>query len=447
LHRAFGDIVFADGDLWRYGVTHWQAFDQSTLRLAVHTYDGAIYEPPSGKPAAVKLSKGHVDSTLHEMGAMLARPSFFDDAATGINCASGFIVFEATGEPSLHAHDRNDRCRHVLPGHWSPGFSTEEPPRGSLLGQLLDGVFQGDADESDKRKLLAELAGATATGYATRLLQPKAVILKGERAENGKSQILDLMRGMLPDSAIASVPAAKMGDDHFIIGLQNKLLNATDEMSGSAIASDKFKSVVTGEPVTGRDVYRSAVTFRPRAQHVFATNTLPPFAGGMDRGVRRRLLVLTFNRVIPIGERIELIGLRVAAEESDLLLAWAVAGASRLIRQKNLTIPASSALALRNWLYGADAVLAWIEARARERNPESGRYKSGDAHSMFKKWALDNGYRNDSIPAVNGFVQRLQANFPSAKVKHTNTGNWLRGIEILSEDEKEDDDPSSVKGE
>lgn len=54
--------------------------------------------------------------------------------------------------------------------------------------------------------------------------------------------------------------------------------------------------------------------------------------------MQRRLLVITFNRVIPLEERIEFIGRRVGEEEPDPLLAWAVAGAARLI----LTCPLKS---------------------------------------------------------------------------------------------------------
>ena len=439
---ALGEVIFCDGDFWHHNGMHWQPIDHAVARRAVHLYDGAIYETPSEVPAAVKLSKSRIDSVLHEMGAMLARPDFFADAPTGINCASGFIAFDATGQPSILPHDRDHRCRHVLTGHWrSAEISAEDPPADSLLGRLLGGVFKGDEDEHDKRKLLAEIAGAAALGHATKLRQPKAIVLKGEKAENGKSQILDLIRGLLPASATASVTAAKFGDERFIVGLRSKLLNATDELSSSAaIASDTFKTVITGEPVSGRDVYRSAITFRPVAQHVYATNTLPTFAGGMDRGVQRRLLVVTFNRVIPVGERVERIGLRVGEEEPDLLLAWAVAGAARLIRQKGFTVPNSSALALRDWLFGADPVLAWTEARVTERDPARGGYKSGHAHGMFKEWALANGFRDSTIPAVNGFVQRLQANLTNAVVKHTRSGNWLRGFEILLQDRKDDED-------
>lgn len=106
---------------------------------------------------------------------------------------------------------------------------------------------------------------------------------------------------------------------------------------------------------------------------------------------------------------------------------------------------ASSKLALRDWLFGADPVLAWAEARVREGDPARHGYKSGDAHRIFRQWALANGFREAMIPAVNGFVQRLQANLPYAVVKHTRSGNWLRGIEILSQDQNDDED-DRVKG-
>ncbi len=148
-------------------------------------------------------------------------------------------------------HHREHRCRHTLPGHWQPGASgtppAGTPPAGTLLSRLLIGRFKGDPDAEAKCALLAEVCGAAALGYATRLLQPRAVVLHGKTAENGKSQILELARGLLPESAICSVPASKMGDERHVIGLVGKLLNASDEISAEAIASDTFKAVVTGE--------------------------------------------------------------------------------------------------------------------------------------------------------------------------------------------------------
>ncbi len=152
----------------------------------------------------------------------------------------------------------------------------------------------------------------------------------------------------------------------------------------------------------------------------------------MDRGVQRRLLVITFNRVIPIEERIEATGRRIASEEADQLLAWAVQGASRLIQQRNFTIPPSSKMALTNWILGADPVLAWLDECV-EVKPHSGGYPSMTtraAYEQFSAWAVAEGFNRDKLPAINGFVQRVQANAAGIESKRTNTGRVFLGLSL-----------------
>ena len=152
--------------------------------------------------------------------------------------------------------------------------------------------------------------------------------------------------------------------------------------------------------------------FRPIAQNLFATNNLPPFKGGIDRGVRRRLLVITFNRVIPEKDRIENIGRRIAEDEADLLLAWAVEGASRLIRNHNFTIPKSCEQPLIDWIYDADPVLAWLEqcTEVTATLDDQRRVRTNVAYSNFSNWAMAEGFNRDKLPAINGFTQRVRAN-------------------------------------
>ena len=224
-----------------------------------------------------------------------------------------------------------------------------------------------------------------------------------------------------------------MGDERHIIGLVGKLLNASDELSSAgAIASETFKAVVTGEPVQGRDVYKSRVEFRPVAQHLFATNSLPAFAGGMDRGVQRRLLVIQFNRVIPAEERVEAIGRRIAEEEANLLLAWAVDGAARLIRHRDFSMPASCKAALNDWLYGADPVLAWLDDRVEVRPivADGPKVRTSHAHQQFRAWAEAEGFKRDTLPAINGFVQRIKANVPGIEHRRSADGPFFLGMII-----------------
>jgi phage/plasmid-associated DNA primase len=449
----FGQVVYAEGAFWLWGGTHWAELESEAARRLLHAFDGAVYPTPGGRPERVRLSKFRVDSALRELAAILARQDFFAAPAEGINAANGFIVFDPEdGTPSLIPHQREHRCRHTLPGRFDRWVMemAEDPPEDSLLYKLLFGAFQGDADADDKRRLIGEIGGNSALGRGTRLRQPKAFVFDGDRANNGKSQFLDLLRGTLPATAASALSASKFGDERYIVHLRGKLLNAPDEMSSAAvIASDIFKQVVTGEPVSGRDVYKSVVTFRPTAQHVFASNVLPSFTGGFDRGVQRRLGVVRFERVIPDDQQIEDLGKRIGREEPDLALAFIVAGARRLLKNGKFTEPASCRRALVQWLYAGDPVLGWMRARLRRRDEreflpghKDAGIRSSDAHRDFVDWAGEIGYRKNTLPNINAFIRRVHANADWVRVKHTNVGGRLTGcviedqVEVVDEEEE-----------
>jgi putative DNA primase/helicase len=425
LVHDYHSVPHCEGEFWRYTGKQWETIPHEELRLIVHAYDGMPI-PPKGHP--LQLGKGRINSILNELAAMLSQSTFFDIRPAGINCLSGFITFDHGG-PRLVPHAPEHRQRHVIPAQWEPG-GRAETTEGSLLTRLLGGSFEGDEDADAKVDLLGEIAGAAALGHGPRLTSPKAVVLLGRTAENGKSQILDLLRGLLPPGAVSSVPPSRFGDDRHSVKLIGRLLNTSDELgTAEAIASDRFKSMITGEPLTGRDVYRPAVDFRPQAQHVFACNQLPAFHGGMDRGVLRRLLVIPFNRTIPPEERVPNIGQRIVAAELDQVLAWAVRGAARLLQRGQFPELATSREAVQEWAQGADPVLGWIEERVIATTlsvvgQEPPRVSTRKAYEDFKNWAEAEGYAPSSLPSVNTFSQRLQAVGPSRGITYKRGGGF-----------------------
>jgi phage/plasmid-associated DNA primase len=425
LIRDYGSVPYCEGEFWRFTGKQWEIIPHESLRCIVHEYDGIAWGP-NWKP--LQLGSGRINSILKELAAMLSKPGFFDARPAGINCENGFISFEEGG-PRLLPHSRKHRQRHVIPARWEPG-SPAEIPNGSLLARLLRGSFEGDDDANAKIDLLAEIAGAAALGYGPRHTAPKAAVLLGRTAENGKSQVLDLLRGLLPPGAVSSVPPSRFGDDRHIVKLVGKLLNTSDELgTAEAIASDRFKAIITGEPLTGRDVYRPAIDFRPQAQHAFACNQLPAFHGGMDRGVIRRLMPIVFNRTIPEAERIPNIGQRIVAEELGLVLAWAVQGAARLLERGHFPDLASSREALQEWAQGADPVLGWLEDRVipvalAVVGEELPKVRSRDAYDDFKCWTISEGYSRNALPNINNFVQRVRAAGASKGITYKYSGGF-----------------------
>lgn len=422
LSHRYGQVVVCEGSFWHYVNRKWTAFSESEIRTIVHEYDGRAY----GDSKRVRLSKGRIDSILNEARAIATDEEFFSQAPSGVACQSGFVRFKTDGTASIEPNHPDHRARHVISASWQPGGC----PMGPLLTLFLDGLFRGDPDADAKVQLLGEVLGAGISGRATRLLEPKAIILHGKTAENGKSQVLDLARLLLPPSAVSSLSPGKFGDERYIVQLAGRLLNACDELgSASAIAGEQFKIAVTGEPLTAREVYKAAVTFRSAALQMLSTNVLPSFIGGFDRGIRRRLLVIEFNRTIPRNERIERIGQRIATEESDALLAFAIEGASRLIARRFFIEPPSSVTALRNWIFGADPVLGWFADRI--EFDDSARLVKSTAYGNFKSWALCEGFSAQRLPSINHFVSRVTAQDSRiGEGRNNDIGRYFVGLKL-----------------
>jgi hypothetical protein len=423
-------VIFDEDHLWRYKDGVWAAIPETEIYREIASFDGETYN--GGSP--VRLSDERIESITRTLCKTKARPGFFEGRVIGICMVDGLVTFDPADnfEPRLQPHDPEHRKRHMLPGHWQPGTSGT-PPEGSLLARYLHGIFLGDPEAEMKLRLLRQIAGVTALGYGARLLKPKAVVLLGRSADNGKSQFLDMLMGLLPPSAVTMIPPDQLHDDNKLIDLVGALLNVSGELSG-AIASERFKEVITAGPLQARKAYaRDLAKFRAEAQHVYAANRLPMFRGGMDKGVRRRLLVLEFHRSIPVSEQIENIGQRIAREEPDLLLAWAIEGAADILRERQFSEPPSSKQALAEWTQTADDVAAWIAdcvlpplEVVGEQPP---RVKSGEAYRHFRTW-FENENEQPSKLGQRTFTERLrEAGLPG--VRYIDGVHGFRGWEGL----------------
>jgi phage/plasmid-associated DNA primase len=279
--------------------------------------------------------------------------------------------------------------------------------------------------------LLGEVAGCTALGNATRLRNPKAIVAYSEEGATGKSTFLKLLRSLPNPEAVSSVPPGKFGDEKYAWRLIGKVLNAADELPDRAVKADVFKRMITGEPVPARDVYRSATDFVPIALHVYSTNVLPSFSGGVDGGVIRRLLPIDFVHVIPETERDPDLPHDILRNEPDLLLHFALEGACRLLRQQDFTLPTSSAELLQRWMLTADSVRAWAAQRVEITSYEHILPVSA-LYNDFKTWAEMQGLKRDMLPSVISFGKRLRKAAPGLEYQRSD-GSFCRNARLRRE--------------
>ena len=417
LEELYGPVIVSDGRVWRFDRTHWAALDDDHLVRFVHRADGAQYLDPNGDIKVVRLSKSRVTSILDAAMKYRQQPGFFDERLCGINCASGFIRIETDGTAELFPHARQWRQRHVVRGQW-PIRENPEAFGNSRLARYLSDAFAGDPDASDKINLLGEVAGCTALGWGTKVRSPKAIVAYSDEGATGKSTYPRLLRALPNLDAVASVPPGKFGDEKYAWRLIGRVLNAADELPDRAVRSDVFKRMITGEPVPARDLYRSATDFAPGALHVFSTNVLPSFSGGVDGGTVRRLLPLEFTHVVPEAERDPDLPDRILADEADLFLHFAVEGACRLVRQRDFTVPASSRELLTRWVLSADPVRAWAAARL-EVTADENTISVATLFANFQSWAEGQWLKAEFLPNVISFGKRVRSAAPGLEYQRS----------------------------
>ncbi|MGE0044903.1 MAG: phage/plasmid primase, P4 family [Hyphomonadaceae bacterium] len=395
LDAEHGGLVFAESSFWVWASTRWRALDDPAMRQAAHTFDGAGVAD-GRRSKRVSLTKGAIDGVLHELRAMRTNENFFAAKPPGFACGSGFLTISPGGETESAPHAPEQRQRTIFEARWRPDCVV---PPGSVLGRML-------ASYSVIEPLLAEIVGAAAFALAPRLAQRRAIILFGP-THTGKSAILELARALIARDAHSGINPSRFNDDRQLIHLHGKALNAVDELGGAAIDTALFKQVISGEPVTGRDVYQSAVTFSPTALHLFACNAPPAFRFGFDGAMRRRVLVIPMSTTISPAECIPWIAERIAREEGELLLAWAAEGARRVAARGDFDEPECCAVAAREWMIGADPVAGWLNDPSAVQFADGALTATKEAYAAFQKWADSEGYRDP--PPHAAFTQRTNS--------------------------------------
>ena len=103
-------------------------------------------------------------------------------------------------------------------------------------------------------------------------------------------------------------------------------------------------------------------------------------------------------------------------------------GAKRLLEQKCFTEPSSSKEALRDWLYGTDPILAWLDQSAVIDPSAETSVKT--AYLAFKKWALAEGYQEKNLPWINNFSARILSSGKGITSRRISKGSLLIGLAI-----------------
>ncbi len=380
LEDRLGEIRWHNERLWRWCGSHW-----------VGMPDGEILNMIANDYGHYRASSKHSDHNgiLKTIKTLSLKPLRTLNE-NGINFVNGFL----TEDLELRDHHPDFGMTYCLPYAY-------DPSKGAFCSKwhkMLNDYWGEDPDFTQKVQALGEVMAMTMFGKMPQT--EKAVCLIGA-AGSGKSRVLGVMKGLMPDDAISVIPPSTWGDKFAPAQMDGKLLNVAGELSEHAVIDGaRFKQIVSGEEIDGQFKNKDMFKFRPRAAQWFASNH-PPKSRDSSDGFTRRWLFLTFSRAFPKDQQNVDYEQIVLAEEREGIAAWAVAHMARLRNERyQLTDPASSVVTrerLENDLNNVRGFL--VEMR------DSGRLLLGpDAHAgvarpftsfetiwtEYRSWAVTN---------------------------------------------------------
>lgn len=385
-----GNVVYTGGEgIYVYDADAglWKHLDDNKLFSLVLDFDGMWV----AKRTKINMSaaKGFGIVKCFKQLKAISNPEFFADTKPVVALQNTVLECTKHGVTQVVAAPEH-KLRLCLPHK----YDAKIQPTNWL--NLLNQVFEPDADKVKKIALIQEFLGASLIGQAPRF--DKCLIFTGS-GSNGKSTLLDIIQ-LLVDN-YTSIPPQKWEDEYYVAMLDGKLLNLVSEMPETKLVhSEQFKAIVSGESVVARSPYELPQRIRPIAGHIFAANELPPSDDNAD-GYWRRFFVIGFNRVFPGGKTRHQIREEMLLEVPGIL-RWCLEGAVRLLNQGEYSQPESHKDTLENWREESDSVAAWAKYHVKPLEfPQndvctwlkSEGFISSSARNFYVNWCNAEGYK------------------------------------------------------
>jgi P4 family phage/plasmid primase-like protien len=306
--------------------------------------------------------------------ALLARGDLITEFEPGINFANGFL----TADLELHEHSPKYGKTFTMPFDYIAARAGEA----HKWLQFLEDCWGDDEDYTDKVNALQEAFAATMFGLAPQY--QSAFLLYGPGGTS-KTQVLEVLRALMPADAQSSVPPTRWGERFQQAPMVGKTLNICGELpEASVIDGDVFKEIVEGGVQQTEFKSKPIFNYRPTAAQWFASNFLPR-SRDTSEGFTRRWMLFWFTKKVPPEKRILNYHQILIAEEREAIAAWAVQGLARLQKQRRYTSPASHERLISLVRRTNNSVVAFLQSSDKVRPDENSRT---DIRAVYDHYSL-----------------------------------------------------------
>ena len=358
------DIISFYDNFYNFNGTYYKPIESLELEKIIH-FDVSKNISKAGRKEIIEFLKVKTQVRLED----------FDKDWHKIACKNGILNL-VTGEvESPNKSDVNTIC---LP--WAYNNDPEYSPR---IDEFMKDLTNGDPL---KMQFLYQVAGYC---LLKKNLFAKFFIFKGEGG-TGKSTYMNLLQMLVGDKNCSHVSLCDFDKDYYLSTMVSKLLNVDDDVvDGKALENTgRFKSIISGDKISVRQIYREVMDFIPYATCLFSCNRLPRIMDNTS-GLYRRMVLIELNHKISKPD--PLFMNKVTEQDMEYLLFKAVEGIKMAIEEGRFRISTSEEQLLNlfrrrqspinEWLYENDMRLEDVHEKA-----------CLPLYNQYVEWCSQNGY-------------------------------------------------------
>jgi P4 family phage/plasmid primase-like protien len=357
--------------------------EQMAIKVALDIHHEAARTESKSEQA--KISRWAITSQSEtRIAAMLKlarsflriEPEEFDDDPLLFNCANGTIDLR-TGK--VRDHRREDYLTKISPISFDPDAQAGRFER--FLSEIFDG-----------RQTLIDFTRRYAGSSASGLTKDRAFVILHGAGKNGKTTLLELLRGVLGDYA-KDTPIESIMQNHYegvgndVAALRGaRFVTASESDKGKKLAVAKIKKLVGSDKVTARFLFQEFFEFKPELKLWIATNHKPVIEETTE-AIWDRVNLLPFDVRFEGDDEDDKLLDKLQAE-SPGVLAWIIRGCLEWQRD-GLNPPEEVQTATKEYRKEMDPVGRFLEEEC-ERN-EKFSVKYSHLWRRWEAWAEQNG--------------------------------------------------------
>ena len=292
-------------------VYHWSGkYWKQQERIDLNSFIESVMEP--------KPTQTHCQEFASKMKRTNIRDTQWLVVEGKVNLNNGVLD---TRNMSFDEHKHTNGFPYCLPFDYKAG---------AKCPQWLEFIKEVTMNRDELIGVLQEFMGLC-LGYVDPTFVQRSAILLGSGA-NGKSVYLNVLKNMLGTENYSVIPLQEAANNRTArVALVNKMANITEETPrGAFMDSSFFKDIVSGGEIQAHKMYHGPFKFKNTAKIIMACNELPEL-NDITNGMRRRLLVIPFERTFSRDEQDPLLHVKLEAESSGIF-NWALKGLQRLQR-------------------------------------------------------------------------------------------------------------------